>query len=125
MNGPKYLLDTNLVVGLLKGRPEAVNLRDRLQLDFANCAVSQITRMELLSYPKLQVDEERHIRAFVDSCAVVLLEEPVEIAAISLRRSTGARLPDAIIAASAKVKGLKLLTLDHDLERKLEKWLEV
>lgn len=55
MTGIKFLLDTNLVIGVLKGHPDAIALLNTEQLSFENCAVSQITRMELLSYPQLQM----------------------------------------------------------------------
>jgi hypothetical protein len=51
MTGIKFLLDTNLVIGVLKGHPGAIALLNTEQLSFENCAISQITRMELLSYP--------------------------------------------------------------------------
>ena len=41
----------------------------------------------------------------------------IEALAITLRRSGGLKLPDAIIAATAKAIGAKLLTLDERLVR--------
>ena len=43
------------------------------------------------------------------------LPEPVEDAAITLRRTRRLKLPDAIVAATARVHGLELLTLDDVL----------
>ena len=51
MSGAKLLLDTNIVIGLLKDHPPAVLLVQASGFALAEAAVSQITRMELLSYP--------------------------------------------------------------------------
>lgn len=51
MSGAKLLLDTNIVIGLLKGYDPAVQLVSATGLHLAQAAVSQITRMELLGYP--------------------------------------------------------------------------
>lgn len=115
MSGAEYLLDTNVVIGLLKQSEAATTLVEAL--DFDRISVSQITRMELLGYPGLPDQEEQKIQAFLKSCPVLLMDESVEQRAIQLRRSGNCKLPDAIIAATAQVHRLKLLTLDERLSR--------
>lgn len=115
MNGTEFLLDTNIVIGLLKGHAATVALAEHAQLVLNRAAVSQITRMELLGFPSLTEDEEHEIRAFLSSCRVCLLDEQVEAEAIRLRRKGRLKLPDAIIAATALVHGYRLLTLDAGL----------
>jgi len=119
MSGISYLLDTNVVIGLLQGHPPALVLRETKQLEFENCAVSQITRMELLSFPDLQAEEENAIRGFLDNTVVLLLSDSIEKAAIALRRKLKIHLPDAIIAATAQINRLELLTLDERLRKAL------
>lgn len=68
MSGIKLLLDTNRVIGLLKDSEPAVNLAEQMELDLEKTAVSQITRMELLGYPKLSDEDERVILAFLNEC---------------------------------------------------------
>ena len=48
MTGIEFLLDTNMVIGLLKGYGPAVTLAEQSGLVLEKAAVSQITRMELL-----------------------------------------------------------------------------
>lgn len=115
MSGPNWLLDTNVVIGLLKGHKPALDLAEDVQLDLRRIAVSQITRMELLGFQSLDASEEDHIRRFLECCHVLLLDEQIEDLAIRIRRSTGLKLPDAIIAATSIVKNLTLLTLDAEL----------
>ena len=121
MNGISFLLDTNMVIGLLKDTEAAINLAEKSQLDLEKTAVSQITRMELLGYPKLTAEDEQVIHAFLNECRVLLLDESIETEATRLRRSGAFKLPDAIVAATAITHKLHLLTLDkgmvHGLQR--------
>ncbi len=115
MSGLKFLLDTNIVIGLLKSDVEALALCAAKSVDFANSAVSQITRMELLSFPRLTAEEDAAIRSFLNACTILLITEDVERAVVSIRKSVGLKLPDAIVAASAQANGLELVTLDKSL----------
>lgn len=117
MNGIKYLLDTNVVIGLLKAFPDATNLLQPYPDLLEKCAVSQITRMELLGFPGIDTENTKQILAFLENCPVFLLDERIEQAAIVLRRTGRFKLPDAIIAATAQLNDLKLLTLDERLAK--------
>ncbi|XDE61857.1 hypothetical protein AB3M80_25690 [Arthrospira platensis BEA 1257B] len=57
----RLILDTNVAIAILKAYSSAIALLATEQLEFENCAISQITRMELLSYPNL---EEKRSRRF-------------------------------------------------------------
>jgi len=117
MSGIEYLLDTNVVIALLKALPAAMDLLEQHPDMLEKCAVSQITRMELLSFPKLDSESTASIQMFLDGCQVILLDEPIEEVTIVLRRSGRFKLPDAIIAATAQVANLKLLTFDERLAK--------
>ncbi|MDO8812975.1 MAG: type II toxin-antitoxin system VapC family toxin [Gallionella sp.] len=117
MNGAKWLLDTNVVIGLLKKQSAAVALAETQHLELSQAAVSQITRMELLGFPNLAKEEEAAILEFLQNCRTLFVDEAVERQAIQLRRTSQCKLPDAIIAATAQVNQLTLLTLDQRLEK--------
>lgn len=117
MSGIDHLLDTNIVIGLLKGSEPTVMLAKASGLALARAGVSQITRMELLGFPGLGDAEEQATRAFLGLCQVVSISDEVEAQAIRLRRAGLLKLPDAIVAASALVTGAQLLTLDQRLAR--------
>jgi predicted nucleic acid-binding protein len=119
MTAPRFLLDTNVIIGLAQGPGAARDLLDASGATPAESAISQITRIELLSFPLLSVNEEVQLRQFIGPFAVFMLSEPVERATIDLRRSRRMKLPDAIIAATAEVHGLTLLTLDERLRSAL------
>jgi len=117
MNGTEWLLDTNVVIGLLKQQAAAIALIETHQFDLSKAAVSQITRMELLGFPNLAPEEEAAILDLLSNCRVMLIDEAVERQAIRLRRTSHCKLPDAIVAATALVHRLTLLTLDQRLEK--------
>lgn len=121
MSGTKCLLDTNVVIGLLKQHTAAIALIDAHQLDLNQVAISQITRMELLGYPGLPKEEERQIQGFLQNCRVLFIDETVEQRAIQMRRIDNCKLPDAIIAATALAHQLTLLTLDERLSTLVSK----
>ena len=117
MSGVKCLLDTNVVIGLLKQHAAAIELTEAHQLDTGQVVISQITRMELLGFPGLPEEEKLQIQGFLQGCRVLLIDEAIEQQAIQLRRKGNCKLPDAIIAATAQVHQLTLLTLDQRLDR--------
>jgi len=117
MNGINYLLDTNIIIGLLKGNSQAVNLTQGINLSV--CAFSAITRMELLGFVGITDHEERTVKALLDRMTHLSLTSAIEELTIQFRRQHRTKLPDAIIAATAQAHGLELLTLDKKLQAKL------
>jgi predicted nucleic acid-binding protein len=106
----RSLLDTNMVLYLLA---------DRLAnpLPQGEYFVSVITEIELLSYPSLTEDEEQKIQTFLEDIVLIELSRDIRSATIDLRRKTGLKLPDAIIAATAIAINAKLLTNDRVFDR--------
>jgi predicted nucleic acid-binding protein len=117
MSGVKYLPDTNIVIGLLKGQEEAVKVLEGITV--TECGYSAVTRMELLSFHGITAEEETGINELLGRMSPLSITGAVEDAAIEIRRQHRLKLPDAIIAATAKVHGLTLLTLDKDLMSKV------
>jgi len=116
MSGVKYLLDTNIIIGFFNRVPEARQLLTGRNLRSNECGYSAITRMELLGYPGITNEEETAIRRLLSRLSYLPLTRDIEDTAILVRRTHRVKLPDAIIAATAKVHGLELLTLDKGLE---------
>lgn len=122
MNGTEWLLDTNVVIGLLKQQTAAIALIEKHPFELNKAAVSQITRMELLGFPSLASEEEAAILDFLRNCRILLIDEAVERQAIRLRRTSHCKLPDAIVASTALVHRLTLLTLDERLAKLMEQF---
>jgi predicted nucleic acid-binding protein len=112
MNGTSLLLDTNIVLYLLGGdKTLATMLNDK------DVYVSYITEMELLSYKNLSTSEESRINAFLSDAIVIEMTLPIKQKAIEIRKATGMKLPDSIIAASCLQMDIPLLTADGGFKR--------
>jgi predicted nucleic acid-binding protein len=112
VGGTKFLLDSNIVIGIDNGSAPALGLLLHNAL-VDECAISQVTRMEVLGFHALTELEEARIAILLGAVRVILLDEAIEQETIALRRRSRLKLPDAIIVATARVHQLKLLTLDE------------
>jgi predicted nucleic acid-binding protein len=116
MSGIKYLLDTNYILGLLQSNQEVLSDAISKNILVTECAYSPITRMELLGFTGITSDEDNLIRARLKSFTVIPLSTEIEDSVIALRQSRKIKLPDAMIAATALVTKIELLTLDQHLK---------
>ena len=104
------LLDTNVALYYLGNRLTNT-------LPTGKYLVSVITEMELLSYPNMSESEELIVRDFLDKITVVGLDKNIKELAIAFRKNYKLKLPDAIVAATAKSLNANLLTNDLKLKR--------
>ena len=112
MDGNRLLVDTNIVLYALQGDMALAKL-----LDGQNLYISFITRIELLSYPKIDQASIDLIEDFLEQVPVVESNPVINADAITLRRARGLEVPDSIIAASARFLGVRLMTADKDLKK--------
>jgi predicted nucleic acid-binding protein len=75
--------------------------------------------MELLGFPGITRAEESLIQEKLAHLTYLPITLAVEDGAIRLRRTYKVKLPDAIIASSALVAGVELLTYDRQLQNVL------
>ena len=115
MNGVKYLLDSNIIIGLVKANPSAIAMIQNLEL--CHCAYASITRMELLGFFGITKEEKSNIAQLLNKMISIELSRIVEEEVIILRQQQKMKLPDAIILATAQVFQLGLITLDKKLEK--------
>jgi len=117
MNGIKYLLDTNIILGIVEGNPNAgTKLKG---IDLESCAFSSITRMELLGFPNITQNEVNIISALLEQMTQLSINRAVEDKTIDLKQQHRIKLPDAIILATAINHEIELLTLDKKLANKI------
>lgn len=119
MSGIKYLLDTNIAIGLLQRNPSVLELFQLKQITITECAYSSITRMELLSFPALSLPEKQAIEGLLNRMTYLAITPTIENETISFRQTHKTKLPDSIIAATANHHQLELLTFDKKLANKL------
>lgn len=96
-----YLVDTNILIHVLAGDLPAGARAAVERIISADFSVSVITRIEFLGWRGHTVEGYEAARTLVECARQHLLTAPVADRAISLRRSCGISLPDAVIAATA------------------------
>ncbi len=109
----KYLLDTNAIIYLLKGKIKQLPISNNDDI-----LISFVTKIELLSYKGLAEEEEK-IGELLNYYNLLLIDDDLINKTIDIRRNHGLKLPDAIIAASAIIKGAVLITSDEGITNKM------
>ena len=105
------LWDTNAVIYLLDEKPDSPQ---KLILDdiynLFQAQISDITEIELLSWRSPSPYQWEALNRFIDNSEVLGLSKEVKHKTAEIRRTTRVKVPDAIIAATAIVNGLYLIT---------------
>lgn len=105
-----YLLDTNVLINFLEATLSA-NAMDALSnIIDSQSNISVITKMEALGFNFKSAAEQRSMETFIFNSTILHLNDDVINKTIEIRRSRKIALPDAIIAASAIVNNLILIT---------------
>ena len=106
MNGIDFLADTNALIYLLNGNPCMSSfLQNKL-------AFSIISEMELLSFSGITKSEENNIKSLLLDCTEINISDEIKEKTIEIRKKYKTKLPDAIVAASAIVNNIPLITAD-------------
>ena len=100
----RLLLDTNVLIDVLKGETTA---RDWLE-EQQQPAVSVITWIEVLV--GCRTAESQTVEAWLDSFERLPLDRDVARESVQARQRHGLKVPDAIILATARCHGLALAT---------------
>ena len=104
------LLDSNIVI--YATQPEHAALRELIAKH--SPAVSIITLIEVLGFPRLQQDERAHLEEFFHAAEVLPLSNEVAHEAVRLRQRRRMSLGDSIVAGTALVHGRTLVTRNTD-----------
>lgn len=102
-----YLVDTNTVIDYLENKlpEESPKIIDNIEIQF-----SVISRIELLVWKKATDKQLEILNDFIKASVVFSLDEKTVLKSIEIRRTYGLKLPDAIIASTAIVNDLILLS---------------
>lgn len=104
----ELLVDTDVFIDHIRGVRELKPRRDAV-----HCSV--VTRCELFAGPKGQ---EGQVRELLSPFRELSVDGEIAELAGRLRRETAIRMPDALIAATARANGLTLMTRNaRDFER--------
>ena len=90
-------------------------LNSGLKLPENNYFVSVITEIELLSYHKLNKEEEKILKQLLANFTNIGISEEVKNKTIAIRKNKNLKLPDSIIVASSIIQNAILVTSDKKL----------
>ena len=109
--GIKYLWDTNTAIYYLQQQfpPLAEEFIDET-LTVSEPAISVITEIELLCWKTPNDKDLEVLHHFINDALVFELEKEIKLKTAEIRKALKIKLPDAIIAATALVYDLTLLT---------------
>jgi predicted nucleic acid-binding protein len=105
-----YLLDTNTIIYYLKGGLSANGIKTIGEIADDEPVISVITKIELLGFNAPNDEEQELTNKFVQACFIFNLNEAVINQTIALRKQYKIKIPDAVIAATAIVYSLTLIT---------------
>lgn len=103
----KYLIDTNIVIDVLGySMPE----RTKLLISRMSPVISAVTYMEALGWYKATPSDLAILRNFMNIAVILPINQPVVDKTVEIRQRKKIGLGDAIIAATAVVHHLTLVT---------------
>ncbi len=102
----KYLVDSNIIIYHLNGDVKAT---DFLRNNHHQIALSQITYVEVLSFP-YSAQEEDEVKQFLSTFMLLDINNVISDIAIDNRKVKRIKLPDNLIASTAIAYGLTLVT---------------
>ena len=109
--GIKYLWDTNTVIYFLQNQfPISAEQFVDSTLEHSSPAISAITEIELLCW---KTDNDKDLKVlydFIEKATVFELERAIKLKTAEIRKAYKIKLPDAIIAATALIYKLTLIT---------------
>ncbi|SMD41847.1 hypothetical protein SAMN00777080_0379 [Aquiflexum balticum DSM 16537] len=109
MEQPQYLIDTNAVIDYLGNKLPASGMIFLNGIIDVIPNISVVTKIELLGFNSLD-EHNKTISNFINDAAVLNLTDNVVEATIEIRKKRKTKLPDAIIAATALVFDLVLIS---------------
>ena len=111
MSGKEILVDTNIILYLLNGSDTVENF-----LQGKDIYLSFITELELIGFKKISAKEEFQIHEILKDCSIIPLNERIKEKYVDIRKSYHLKLPDAVIAATALVLDVPLITSDKQFK---------
>jgi predicted nucleic acid-binding protein len=102
----KYLVDSNIIIYHLNGEQIATSFLKKYKDEIA---ISQITYVEVLSF-NFTKEQENIVKELLEQFTILDIDSKVSKVAIKNRKTKKIKLPDNLIASTAMVYNLTLVT---------------
>jgi len=112
MSGIEYLIDTNILIYILQGKPQVKYFAESEIL-----TISCITEMEVLGKYQISEPERQVIGNALEHCQIIDIDSKIKQMAINIKQQNRIKLPDAIIAATAIKNNIALVTADKGFKK--------
>lgn len=105
--GQQYIIDSNVVIDYLGNKlpPNGTAFINKLMP-----VISIISRIEILGWYRASSEQIAKLSPFINNAFIYPLDEPIILKTILLRQQFKIKTPDAIIASTALVYTLSLLS---------------
>lgn len=115
MSGDRYLLDTNAVIGLLRGSNPLLSRLKTAEW----VGISILSQIEFLAFPNLTASDKEYFNGFLERVEVSGLDQTQKALInriIGIRQQFRLKLPDAIVVATAIESSAILVTEDQRVQ---------
>lgn len=109
-----FLLDSNVLIDCLEGKEE---IRQFIEQIKTPVFISVISITELLAKPSLSKTQENFVEDFLQQFSVLEYSEGIAKEAAKLKKKYHLKFPDAIIAATAYIHKLTLVSRDKGFRK--------
>lgn len=109
----KYLIDTNILIYHTAGSRETTDFVSNI-IAQKTFNISVLTKIEFLGWEKHTPDGFEKCKRLIESANIHAIGQDVADKAIDLKRERKIKLADAVIAATAIINNLKLVTRNTD-----------
>lgn len=108
--GQKYLIDTNVVIGILKGTIPRQNIPKLSKIQVEEFIISTIVNIETLGFHAISSEDRKQTERLLSKATVIYIDKTIETKAIEIRQKKKMKLGDSIIAATALIHDLTIVT---------------
>ena len=109
-----YLLDTNILIYYWKGEIPSSQIKNIEDILKRSLTISIITKIELLGWRSHTTEGFLRAKEFLRHAKILPVDNDLADLTIELRRNSNIKLADALIAATALLNGLVLITRNEE-----------
>jgi predicted nucleic acid-binding protein len=108
--GQKYLIDSNIIIYFVNNELPQKSLSKISMILKESFIVSTISNIETLGWYNISEKDQANLDDFLSNSTVIYIDKLIEYKAIEIRQQKKMKLGDSIIAATALVNDLTIVT---------------